>query len=104
MDIPGVLDAISGSKPNVCISESGIEDLQRIMDSGCRLRLWPFALGNRTARVENGALHGISGNLESVANKRFLILPIHLIQRSIAVELSQDVVLSFAPSRELPEH
>ena len=100
--IPGVLGAMSGGESQVYISEREIEDLRQIVHAGCHLSSWPFALGDRKVRVENGALRGVVGILEGVADKRLLVLSIHLIQRSIAVDLSPDSVLSIATANTLP--
>jgi transcription termination/antitermination protein NusG len=104
MYIPGVLGALSSGKSQVYISERQIENLRQIVHAGCRLLPWPFALGDRKVRVESGALRGVVGTLEGMADKRLLVLSIHLMQRAIAVDLGSDCVLSFAAANTFPWH
>jgi hypothetical protein len=93
---------MSSGKSQVYISERQIENLRRIVHAGCHLLPWPFALGDRKVRVENGALRGVVGVLEGMADKRLLVLSIHLIQRTIAVDLGPDSILSFAAANIYP--
>ena len=100
--IPGVLSALSSGESQVYISEREIENLRQIVHAGCHLLPWPFALGNRKVRVENGALRGVVGILEGEADKRLLVLSIQLIRRSIAIDLGPDSVVSVAAANTLP--
>lgn len=102
MYIPGVLDAKSIRHPLPDISEREIEDLQQAVQAGFHVWPWPFALGDRKVKIENGALRGVVGILEGLAGRRLLILSVHLIQRSIAIELGENSVLSVAAADNLP--
>src|ERR1051326_3590169 len=61
--VPGVLSALSSGESQVYISEREIENLRQIVHAGCHVLPWPFALGERKVRVENGTLRGVVGIL-----------------------------------------
>ena len=84
--IPGVLAAMRGTNDIEAVSEREITDVQRILATGLHVRLWPFTPRGRVVRINQGPLSGLVGNLEDKGDNRFLVFPIHLVQKSIALK------------------
>jgi transcription antitermination factor NusG len=43
-------------------------------------------------RIRSGALEGVVGRLERVKNQYRLVLSVHLLQRSVALEVDPEIV------------
>ena len=99
-DIPGVLCMVQGTDGINIIPEQQITDLRRILASGLDVQAWPFPLQGGTVMAEDGPLSGVTGILEQRTDKRFLVLSIQLIRRSIAVKIDRLSRTSFRPGAE----
>ncbi len=94
-DIPGVLSMVQGADGINIIPEQQITDLRRVLSAGLRLQPWPFTSQGRIVMVEDGPLIGVTGILWETADKRFLVLSIQFIRRSIAVGIDRHSRISF---------
>jgi len=89
---PGVLSFVSlGSEPTPL--ESGeIESIRNLLRTGLPVGPWPYIREGQQVEVDRGALKGLRGILLQVKNQQRLVISLHLLQRSVAVELDRDSV------------
>jgi transcription antitermination factor NusG len=94
VSIRGVLRVVEfGGKPaEVAVEE--IESLQVLARSDFSREPWLYLPEGTLVRVETGPLAGVHGIICMRGNKRQLIISITLLQRSVAVELDDSVVVS----------
>jgi transcription antitermination factor NusG len=89
---PGVVRMLSSNGAPVRIDESEIEAVRRCLERGVTLEPYPFlAVGDRV-RVKSGVLEGIVGLISRSKDDRRLIVPIGIINQSIAVEIDAQLL------------
>ncbi len=88
----GVVFVVGKGNTPEPILEPEIASLQKAAASGGALRPWPYLKEGQRVRVESGPLAGAEGKLLAVKGAARLIVSITLLQRSLAVELSQETV------------
>jgi transcription antitermination factor NusG len=82
-----------GGRPaEVAIEE--IEALQLLSQSNFLREPWQYLPDGTLVRVETGPLAGVQGAICPYDNKRRLIMSVTLLQRSVAVQLDEDTVVS----------
>jgi len=90
----GVVKIIEfGGRPaEVALEE--IEALQRLAQSDLFREPWKYLPDGTPVIVETGPLAGVQGIICGEGNKRQLIISVTLLQRSVAVQLDEDAVIS----------
>jgi transcription antitermination factor NusG len=84
---------------------SEIQSIQQVSESGRPVQPWPFLLKGQKVRIEAGPLFGTEGTLLKVKDEFRLVVSITLLQRSMAVEVDQDLVSPlFDRPRYIPQH
>ncbi len=96
--IPGVLRYVSFCGKPLVIEAAQIETLRRVLDSDLRYKPWPYAKrGERiraeSVRIERGSLKGVEGLLQRDKDRLHLVLDLEVLERSVAVELTADLIL-----------
>jgi transcription antitermination factor NusG len=89
---PGVVHVLGyGSEP-VPVPESEVLAIWRLQES--RLVAWPcpYLRAGMAVRIRSGALAGVVGRLERIKNQCRLVLSVHLLQRSVALEVDPEIV------------
>jgi transcription antitermination factor NusG len=86
---PGVESIVSVAGVPQSISEEEIDAIRKVVDSGALAIPWPYIQTGDRVRIEIGSLRGIEGLLVGVRGGERLILSIHLLQRSIAIEIDR---------------
>lgn len=81
-----------GEPAEVAVEE--IEALQLLTQSNLLREPWKYLPGGTPVLVETGPLEGIQGIICAEENKRQLIISVTLLQRSVAVRLDEDTVIS----------
>jgi transcription antitermination factor NusG len=91
---PGVLRIVgfSGKPAEVAIEE--IEALQLLAQSNLLREPWKYLPDGTRVLVESGPLSGIHGITCQGENSRRLIISVTLLQRSVAVQLDENTVVS----------
>ncbi|QOY86263.1 transcription termination/antitermination protein NusG [Paludibaculum fermentans] len=84
---PGVLQIVWGH-----ISEAEIEGVRRLAAGNLTASPCPYLREGMTVRVRSGPLKGVSGVLDKVKNRYVLVLSVHLLQRSVQVEVDAESV------------
>ena len=62
------------------------------MQSGVLAKPWPYLKVGQRVRIEEGSLAGIEGLLIQERGKDRLIVSVHLLQRSVSVEIDRDSI------------
>jgi transcription antitermination factor NusG len=81
-----------GKAAEVAVEE--IEALQLVAQSPCLREPWNYLPDGTDVLVESGPLAGIQGIICADENRRRLIISVTLLQRSVAIQLDEDTVIS----------
>jgi transcription antitermination factor NusG len=73
--------------------DSEIEAIRRITESSAATRSCPFLTVGSRVRVGKGPLKGVEGILTKVKNQNCLVVSVTILQRSVAVELDDSIVV-----------
>lgn len=85
--VPGVIRMLSFNGIPAPIDDSEIEAVRICIERGAALEPYPFLeIGDRV-RVRSGVLEGLEGLISRCKDERRLIVPISLINQSVAVEI-----------------
>ena len=77
-----------GGEPRA-IEEREISAIQRAVDAGSSLVPWPYLREGESVRIQFGPFKGLEGFVLRADGKERLVLSVHLLQRSIAVEIDR---------------
>jgi transcriptional antiterminator RfaH len=98
LDTPGVRKIVGfGGKP-APMGDSEISAIQAVLRSKRSVRPWPYLKPGDTVRIERGPLRDMEGTVLREKDALRLVIGVELLQRSIAVELEQDMIV---PARVL---
>jgi len=89
---PGVVVIVGAGKNPEPVRQSEIDSIQMVSEAGHAVQPWPFLRQDQRIRIEAGPLAGIEGTLLTVKGQLRLVVSITLLQRSMAVEVDQEVV------------
>lgn len=89
LTVPGTVSLISFGKRPVSIPDREIASVRTMVDSGLFVGPWPFLAAGQTVVIERGPLAGAEGILQEVKKSFRLVVSIHLLQRSVSVELDR---------------
>ena len=89
---PGIVNVVGAGNVPEPIELSEIRSVQAVSDSGQPVQPWPFLQEGHKIRIEAGPLSGTEGTLLRMKNQFRLVVSITLLQRSMAVEVDQQVV------------
>lgn len=100
---PGVMRIVGTSKVPLPIDAGEIEAIQTVVQLGCKTEPRPFLAVGTKVQVKSGPLTGIEGIVEGYKNRQ-LILSIGLIQRSVAIDLDENIssLSKPVPASEVP--
>ena len=89
---PGVLKIVGTGRYPLPVEEGEITAIRRAVDANLQLRECDFFTRGQHATVIGGTLNGLEGTVVKLRQKTRLILSISLLQRSIALEIDENVV------------
>jgi transcription antitermination factor NusG len=89
---PGIVNIVGSGNVPEPITLSEIRSIQKVAESGQPVQPWPFLQQGQKIRIEAGPLTGTEGTLLRVKNEVRLVVSVTLLQRSLAVELDQELV------------
>jgi transcriptional antiterminator RfaH len=94
LSIRGVVRVVGfGGRP-VEVDVEEVESLQLLARSSLLREPWKYLPDGIVVLVETGPLAGIQGIIRTDENRRQLIISITLLQRSVAIHLDKDTVVS----------
>ena len=86
---PGVFSIVChGSVPTV-IPDLEIERIRQLLKSGLTRRPWPYVARGQEVYVKSGPLRGFQGVVIDEKHERWLILSVHILQRSVAAKIDR---------------
>jgi transcription antitermination factor NusG len=88
----GIVNVVGSRNIPEPIDLAEIHSIQTVAASGQPVTPWPFLQQGQKIRIEAGPLSGTEGTLLRVKNEFKLIVSVTLLQRSMAVEIDQEVV------------
>ncbi len=88
LQIPGVVRLVGFGGQAAPIDGEEMQALQRGLDGGRFVEPWPYLTVGRRVRIKSGPLQGIEGLLVRKKTICRFVLSLHLIQRSMAVEVN----------------
>lgn len=92
LQLPGVIQFVSFNGKPAALPDGEIEALSKGLVGGLRAQPHPYLKVGRRVRVHSGPLSGLEGILVRRKEKFRVVLSIHLIQRSVAVEIDESEV------------
>ena len=103
ISIPGVMRMLEDLQGQlVVIPEDEIRLLRRLCDANVALERTGYCPEGQFVEVVAGQLRGISGVFRE-ASKTILLVPIHALQTSIAVELNRAQVMPYTNGGQAPQ-
>jgi transcription antitermination factor NusG len=89
---PGIVNVLGAGNVPEPVNLSEIRSIQTIAQSGQPVKPWPFLQQGQKIRIEAGPLSGTEGTLLRIKNQLKLVVSVTLLQRSMAVEIDQELV------------
>jgi transcription antitermination factor NusG len=89
---PGVFAIVSSSGTPAVISDTEIEGIRRTVLSGCKIRPWPYMPPGQEVWLKSGPLKGVQGVVVDETHQKWVVLSVHLLQRSVAVKVERSQV------------
>ena len=90
--VPGIVHLVAFSGKPAVLPESEIESLRQGLMRGVHAEPHPYLKVGRKVRVLSGPLCGVEGILVRRKDKFRVVLSVHLIQRSVAVEVEESEI------------
>ena len=93
---PGVIGVVGLGKTPEPVPQHEIDSIQAILRSGLGAQPWPFLAEGARVRLDQGPLAGVEGIVLKLKTRLRLVVSVHLLQRSVAVEIERDWVTPVA--------
>lgn len=98
MMTPGVFSIVGNGPEPEPISESEVQAVKRMVESGLMAMPWPYVLPGQEISLESGPLRGVQGVVVDASNEKWLVVSINLLRRSVAVKIEREFVSVKVPS------
>jgi transcription antitermination factor NusG len=89
LQAPGVVQIFGVGEEPIPAQEEEIAAIQRVAKSGLASMPWPYLRGGNVARIQEGPLKGLTGIVVKLKSGTKLVLPVSLLQLSVAVEIDR---------------
>lgn len=86
---PGVFSIVGNGAPGAVVPETEIEGIRRTIQSGLMIKPWPYITRGQQVCLKSGPLRGVEGVVMDETHYQWLILSVHLLQRSLAVKVER---------------
>lgn len=93
LQTPGVAAIVGFAGAPVPVPDHEIADIRAALSAQLPLRPWPHLRAGDRVRIEAGPMRGVEGFLLREKNDLRLVLGIELLQRSVAVEVDQSMIV-----------
>ena len=90
--VPGVVHVLGHGERPEPVPNSEVHAIQRLEASEFAAWPCPYLRAGMEVRIRSGALAGVVGRLERIKNACRLVLSVHLLQRSVALEVDPEIV------------
>ena len=85
---PGLLHLVSDASGPLPVPDIEVENLRRAMETGVPLLPVPYLKVGDSVSITRGPLRGLTGILQEIRSKQWVIVSIELLARSVAVKVS----------------
>ena len=92
LSTPGVIHVLGYGTEPAPVPDIEISAIRRLLSSKMPATPCPYLKTGVTVRIRHGAMQGLEGRLERVKNSCRLVLSVHLLQRSVALEVDPESV------------
>jgi transcription antitermination factor NusG len=99
LTIPGAVNLVGFGKGPSAIPDSEIDSVRKMVESGLMVAPWPFLAVGQTVLIERGPLTGVEGILQEIKKSFRLVVSIHLLQRSVSVEIDRSWIRPLGSTR-----
>jgi transcription termination/antitermination protein NusG len=86
---PGVFSIVCTGCVPAAIPQSEIDGIRRLVGTELAPRPWPYLSPGQTVCLHSGPLRGIRGVVVDDSNEKWLVLSVHVLQRSVAVKIER---------------
>lgn len=98
LNTPGVQRIVGfGARPTV-VPDEEIESLRKFIEAGAGPKPCEYVANGQHVEVREGALAGVRGLLVRTKTNHRVVLSVHLLQRSVYVEVNQNAIAAVAES------
>ena len=87
---PGVISIVAAGKTPAPVHEVEIENIRTVLSAGQAAQPWPFLSAGQRVYIERGPLAGLEGIISEADKSYRLVISVHLLQRSVAVEIDRE--------------
>ncbi len=92
VSVPGVAGIVSFGGQPAPVPDSEIAAIERLIRSSLIASPCPYLQEGMEVRVRSGPLAGVEGRLDKIKSRYVLVLSVHMLQRSVAVEIDAEAV------------
>lgn len=89
---PGVHHIVAMGGVPISVDEAEVNAIRLVVDSKLPAIPWPYLTSGHRVRIESGPFTGIEGIVMTLKGSERLVLSVHLLQRSVAVEIDRSWV------------
>jgi transcription antitermination factor NusG len=89
LTIPGVFSILGNGRGPEPISEVDIDGIRVMTSAGLTPCPWPYVSTGQSLRLTSGPLRGVEGVVVDASNAKWLVVSVHLLQRSVAVKVER---------------
>jgi transcription antitermination factor NusG len=89
---PAVLDILGFGDRYEPVSEAELNAIRRVLEVRAKCEPTPFLKVGQAVVIESGPLAGVEGFLIEIRSSRRLVVSVSLLQRSVSVELSPELI------------
>ena len=97
MSVPGVFDLVKSGTTPVPIPEQEIFNLQKMVQSNLPREPHPYPEVGQKVVITSGSMRGVEGTFIGTKSRGTLIVSVHVLRRSVAVEVD-GVAMSWPPA------
>ena len=88
--VPGVFSIIGTGREPQSVPDAEIEGVRAIVASGWKAYPWPYLSAGQEVYFESGPLRGLKGSTVISNSDKWLVVSVHLLQRSLAVKVDRE--------------
>jgi transcription termination/antitermination protein NusG len=92
MTTPGVFSIVGNGRTPEAIAEKEIERVTRMLKAARATLPWPYVRAGQEVCLRSGPLRGLTGVIVDGEHQAWLVVSVHLLQRSIAVKIQRESV------------
>lgn len=89
LQTPGVHHIVSVGGIPCPVEEQELSAIRLAVDSHLPAQPWPYLTAGLQARIECGPLAGLEGIVTLLKGRERLVLSVHMLQRSVAIEIDR---------------